>query len=404
MPIGPKGTKMPAFLRFAVLGAGILSTIFAGSCNQSSTTQPISESRALITPKSAPPADVSSAQRFGMTSPAMQTQGSGMGEAKFTWNTPEGWAEAPLSSMRPINLKPAGDPKAECYLTQLGGAGGGLVDNVNRWRKQMGLDPVDETAVAALPKKPFLGGEATYVELEGHFSGMSGDQDNPDFKLAGLILMRGDSSIFVKMTGPKALIDKELPKFDQFCGSIQLSVDSHAGQIAGGTPVAAGGTELPAGHPPVGAAMQTAPSQGGSSLTWTVPSGWIQGAARPMREVTFTLGSDSKTECYIAKLSNRGGGVDANINRWAGQMGLEPLSADALNALPTIQVLGKPCKLVELKGTYTDMSGGTHPDSLMLGTIGEVGTDAYFIKMVGPIAEVEAHKANFVSFCESLKL
>ncbi len=123
-----------------------------------------------------------------------------------------------------------------------------------------------------------------------------------------------------------------------------------------------------------------------------------------MREVTFTLGPDSKTECYIAKLSNRGGGVDANLNRWAGQMGLEPMSAEALAALPKIKVLGSDCRMVELKGSYTDMSGGAHPDSLMLGTIAEVGTDAYFIKLVGPASEVESQKANFTAFCESLAL
>ena len=49
--------------------------------------------------------------------------------------------------MRLVNLRPAGDPSAECSLVVLGGDGGGLTANVNRWGDQMGLGPLSEEEV-----------------------------------------------------------------------------------------------------------------------------------------------------------------------------------------------------------------------------------------------------------------
>lgn len=384
----------------AVLGA-VVAAMTLASCNKSGGTQEITETRTLVTPKEAPKVGESAAERFGMTSTGMSMPASQPG---FTWTTPEGWEELPSKQFRPVNLRPAGDPAAECYVSQLSGTGGGLTENINRWRNQMKLEPIDDAAVAELPKKPLLGGEATYIDLDGTYAGMGAEAGSPDFKMVGLMLTTGGSAVFVKMTGPKALVEQELPKFEAFCASLEAgSPDPHGGMMAGGA-MGAPGADLPEGHPPLEPQMQAAGAAGGTDLQWTTPEGWVQGGPRPMREVTFTLASDSGAECYISKLSNLGGGLDANLNRWAGQMGLDPLSADAIAALPKINVLGGDCPVVELKGNYTDMSGGAHPESLMLGTIAVVGTDAYFIKMVGPAAEMDAQKANFTAFCESLKL
>lgn len=392
---------MQRFLPIAAVFGAVIAAMTLASCNKYGGTQEITETRTLVTPKEAPKGDVSSAERFGMTGSGMPMAAAQPG---FTWTTPEGWEELPSKQFRPINLRPAGDPAAECYVSQLGGTGGGLTENINRWRNQMQLEPIDDAAVAALPKKPLLDGEASYIDLDGTYTGMGTGEGSPDFKMVGLMLTTGGSAVFVKMTGPKALVEQELPKFDAFCASLKAgSPDPHGGMMAGGA-TDAPGSDLPEGHPPINPQMQTAGAASGTDLQWTAPEGWIQGGPRAMREVTFTLANDSGTECYISKLSNLGGGLEANLNRWAGQMGLDPLSADAIAALPTITVLGSDCPVVELRGNYTDMSGGAHPDSLMLGTIAVVGTDAYFIKMVGPAADMDAQKANFTAFCESLKL
>jgi hypothetical protein len=395
---------MPQIPRWQSVCASLALALVLASCSKPAAVEQISETRTLTTPREVPKQDLSSAERLGTLSQPVAPQGAM--QPQFSWVTPEGWAEVPATQFRPVNLRPAGDPKAECYVTQLGG---GITENVNRWRGQMGQPPVDDAAIAALPKKPLMGAEAYYVEVEGNYTGMSGDQNNPDFKMIGLILPLGGTSVFVKFTGPKALVEQELPKFDAFCASIRPP-GAPQSQVAAATPPpapASAEVQAPAATtPPAAAAPMPAPqSSAGAELKWIVPAGWVQkGGKTSFREVTFAPAEGSNTECYISKLGNLGGGMKPNLDRWAGQMGAEPLSEEAIAALPKIRVLGKESPLVELKGTYRDMSGGSHPDSIMLGTISEVGTDAYFIKMVGPAAEVEAQKAGFTAFCESLAL
>jgi hypothetical protein len=255
---------------------------------------------------------------------------------------------------------------------------------------------------------------------------MSGDTQNSDFKMVGLILAQDTESVFVKFTGPKALVEQERPKFEQFCASLKrgaasggaMAAADTGGSLPDGHPpiggasgetAATSGAALPDGHPPVGggAAMPgaNAPVPGDIKFAFTAPTGWVQkGGKTAFREITFAAAEGSPTECYVTELANTGGGLEANVNRWAGQMGAEPLTADGIAALPKIKVFGNDAPVAEFRGTFTGMSGDAHPDYTMLGTVSEAGGATYFIKMVGPAAEMEAQKSNFTAFCESLKL
>src|SRR5215211_1195932 len=67
------------------------------------------------------------------------------------WTAPEGWTEVPPSSMRYASFSaPAEDGgKIDISVVTFPGDGGSDADNVNRWRGQMGLAPVDANAVAS---------------------------------------------------------------------------------------------------------------------------------------------------------------------------------------------------------------------------------------------------------------
>ncbi|MCE9616561.1 MAG: hypothetical protein K8T26_19980 [Lentisphaerae bacterium] len=140
-----------------------------------------------------------------------------------------------------------------------------------------------------------------------------------------------------------------------------------------------------------------------ASLTWTTPEGWTQGAARSMRVATFTSGAGGAVECYIAELSGMGGGTEANFNRWRGQLEQPPLAAGEFDALPRIRVLGQDAPLVEVDGTYRGMGDTEQAGSKLLGTLASDGGRTFFVKMVGPAAEVDAQRAAFLALCESLK-
>jgi hypothetical protein len=137
----------------------------------------------------------------------------------YKWQVPEGWSEAPATSMRVGNFKIAADPQAECYLTVLKGAAGGVDANINRWRRQMGQPELTPEEIAALPKLEVFGKPAPMVEIPGSFTGMAGEQF-PDYLLMGVVVLLTDETLFVKMTGPKAVIETERERFAAFCKSL----------------------------------------------------------------------------------------------------------------------------------------------------------------------------------------
>src|SRR5687768_18162204 len=73
----------------------------------------------------------------------------------------------------------------------------------------------------------------------------------------------------------------------------------------------------------VSAASLSAESAAG--VRWTAPAGWKAEAARPMRAATYTIplaaGDQGVAECVVNYFGpGQGGGVDANIERWRGQV------------------------------------------------------------------------------------
>src|SRR6266481_24425 len=67
------------------------------------------------------------------------------------WKTPLGWTEVPPSSMRYASFSAPADEgsKIDISIVTFPGDGGSDADNVNRWRGQMGLAPVDANAVTS---------------------------------------------------------------------------------------------------------------------------------------------------------------------------------------------------------------------------------------------------------------
>jgi hypothetical protein len=140
--------------------------------------------------------------------------------AGIEWNVPEGWVAAPAKPMRLVTVKPAPDSEAECYVTLLTGTGGGIAPNFNRWRTQLGLEALSEEEIQALPKINVLGSEAPFISARGPFQGMTGPAQE-DYMLLGTAVLLPEQAVFVKMTGPAAVVEGEQDKFVAFCESLQ---------------------------------------------------------------------------------------------------------------------------------------------------------------------------------------
>jgi hypothetical protein len=352
-----------------------------GCQQKSGGVHEIEQTRMATKPHAPADPNMSSAQRFGFQMPQERPAMATAQGPAFRWETPVGWENLPPRPMRDVNL--AVGEETECYVSALSSSGGGLAANVNRWRQQMGLAPESEDWIAALPPIEVMGLEGRLVELEGTYSGMRGDQNAEGYKMLAAFVPAGDRTVTIKMIGPSEQVTAERQNFESFAASLSLAdAADHAGHDH--AEHAEGGT-----HESVG------------GLAFDVPEGWSRAGERPMRLVTYVL-SDGETECYISPLSGTGGGVEANLNRWLGQMGREPMSADAIAALPKLTVLGQEVALLETSGTFTSMRGDAKPGYALAGVFVPMSETSYSIKLIGPEEEVAASKATFIAFCESL--
>jgi len=131
--------------------------------------------------------------------------------SEFTFTRPANWEWVESTSpMRKAVLKIV-DAKtkatAEVVFYHFGqGNGGGIQANVDRWLGQF-VESRDK--INAKVEEVTVGKhKVTYVSAEGTFkSGMPGGPQTPmpDYALLGAIAEANEGSVFIKLTGPKAL-------------------------------------------------------------------------------------------------------------------------------------------------------------------------------------------------------
>lgn len=71
----------------------------------------------------------------------------------LSWTIPAGWKEEPGDGMRLATFTPPQNAgKSQATVVALPGDAGGELANVNRWRGQIGLTPIDEGTLASARK------------------------------------------------------------------------------------------------------------------------------------------------------------------------------------------------------------------------------------------------------------
>ena len=128
-----------------------------------------------------------------------------------SWTKPAGWAEQPRTAMRLGNFT-AGGGKAEITVMTFPGDVGGLLANVNRWRGQAGLSPVDAAGLAKATEQVNVAGTpATLVEAIGAANGSLSVYHPAD-----------GQTWFYKMSGPSDVVTAEKGAFMEFVQSIRF--------------------------------------------------------------------------------------------------------------------------------------------------------------------------------------
>lgn len=164
---------------------------------------------------------------------------------------------------------------------------------------------------------------------------------------------------------------------------------------------------LPAGHGNHEApTSRPSGDQATGSLHWTTPDGWQETPGSGMRLATFSMGSAEEVgQCTIVTLSGRAGGLNANVERWFGQLGLPVPGAEDFNAFLDGQEQlktesGMSLVLVDFTGlteVQTDRS-----DSMLVGVLSDA-QKSIFVKLTGPISLLNGEKERLALLCRSMR-
>ena len=308
------------------------------------------------------------------------------------YTLPAGWKEKELTQMRVASFDVSENgKKADFSVIPLGGMAGGDFANVNRWRGQVGLQPLDEAESQKLAEKVEVAGQpADLYDVAGTNPG-SGDTE----RIVGVIFHRDETAWFFKMTGDPDLVEKQKPAFASFLKSLEFG-----GLTA---PSTMDLSQLPPSHPPIGGMSPMAVSDvsAGDKPTWTVPAGWQEGPLAQFLVAKYVIGGagEAKAEVNVSSLAGDGGGLAPNVNRWRAQLGLTPATDDDLAKLATIDASGAKATVVEAAGT----NPRTGKPATLVGVVLPMGGQTWFYKLIGDAELVARQKDALVKFVQSAK-
>ncbi len=263
-----------------------------------------------------------------------------------SWKLPENWKEQAGSGMRFATLN-AGQPGLDVSVISLP-APQDVLENVNRWQNQLQSPAFSKDQLAEASDQIQIDGEvATVVNLSGTLAPGGG----------GPPMMRG------------------------------------AGPFASGPSPGAG--PFATNRPPTSAASGASPPVSNPGFEYTVPESWAPGRSGGIRKLAFVTDEDGEeTELTVTTLGKAGAGVLPNVNRWRGQIGLEPIASAGLEDLTSeIDFSGNRATLIELRGKEKSMRV----------VMAERGNVVWFFKMMGSTDAITRQEKNFMEFIQSVK-
>jgi hypothetical protein len=150
-------------------------------------------------------------------------------QSLLRWTVPEGWNFLLATEFRHLNFDFGPNREGEFYLTMFPiSSGGGVLENLNRWRQQMGQPPMVEADLAELPVKTIFNRPVPSIDITGTFTGGSGPMmapapPKPGYRMIGAIFEAPGYLFTLKMTGPEALVAAHAAKFDAFCQTLGVN-------------------------------------------------------------------------------------------------------------------------------------------------------------------------------------
>jgi hypothetical protein len=167
--------------------------------------------KAMINGREVTIVQLSASGRFHKTSAPLMPQGPGPLEAEIKFDTPEGWqkTEPPQFAVAGYRIE-EGKESALASVSQLPQQP--MLENVNRWRAQVGLAPVDGAQMKDLVQPFDVGdGKADYLDMTGKQG-----------RILIILVHRGQADWIFKMKGSPELVGKQKPAFEKLVRSARF--------------------------------------------------------------------------------------------------------------------------------------------------------------------------------------
>ncbi len=301
---------------------------------------------------------------------------------KLTWALPAGWQEAPASQMSAATFIIKGEGgEANVTITPLPNLAGREELVVNMWRQQVGQPPLNgEEVKQALTDIEVAGEKGQFFEITGSPEG------RPTRIITAMQHGRGDASWFYKLSGDEAVVNAQKPAFLEFVKSVRFEEKPAAAATAQTAPQA----QTASAPAPFNAPTGTAPQE----FKWQTPEGWQQLQPGQMQVAKFSVPEQNgaKAEVAVSIFPNDTGGTLANVNRWIGQVGGQPVDEAGLASLV------KPLEGGPEGSLVADVGGES---KRIVGAIVPRDGQYWFYKMTGDTAAVNAAKDAFVAFAKA---
>ncbi|MGD0812118.1 MAG: hypothetical protein ABSA83_00790 [Verrucomicrobiota bacterium] len=327
--------------------------------------------------------------------PAAAPQGMGMDSsmpgsdipvsaAPVSWTTPAGWQELAPTSIRLGNflIPGKGGGKAEVAIFSFPGSVGTELDNVNRWRNELQLPPVDAGKITSEP--------VAIDSLPGRLYDISGASG----RTVVASLPKDGATWFFKMRGARDTVSDAKPAFLELLRSIHFNA---AG--SGAPPAPAFDATMPSPH----ASLAAAPAEtSGEEPKWTLPPNWTEKSAGPMifKSYSAANGQGRMASVNISFFPGDVGGVFANVNRWRRQLGLPPVGQDQLATVTQpLDTAGGRATLVDFAGTDSKSGQAARLVAVMV----PHGDNTWFYKLSGENPVVGDQKESFLKFVQTVR-
>ncbi len=304
------------------------------------------------------------------------------------WTLPSGWEEKAPSAMRvaSFDVKGSNGQTADVSVIPLPFTGHEM-ELVNMWRQQMQLPPTADAEVDKETEPVMVGtNEGKLFNVESKEL-LINNQSRARILVA--MVTRGQVSWFFKMTGEDAFVQQQKPAFLNFLKSVVLHGDAEPMLLSGGPHA-------------VSTNVKRVPEDDANKPLWVAPPGWQSAPAEQFLVAKYVVAGTSggQAEVNISKLAGEGGGELANINRWRGQLGLNPVGEDELNKLiASVEVDGGKALFVDMTGT----NARTGQPARMVAAIVPQSGQTWFYKLMGDDAVVAHEKDVFTKFVQTVK-